>query len=155
MDQTSDFTAELAKLLGLDADTDPSEVLAALKTRLSETPEPDPREYVPIQAVKDLLRSEGQKTATMAEDRARMKVDAAFAKGHLSGPMKDWALALCLKDEESFDAFVAGTPPMFAHLKTPTHTAAALPPSFAQTRASDAALAVCTQLGIDPDKLDG
>jgi len=88
-----------------------------------------------------------------SEERAQQKVEDAIKRGHISGGMRDWALALCRSDEASFDAFLDATPPAFAHLLTRSGTAAIPPQARPAPDGSDAALAVCAQLGLKPEAL--
>lgn len=140
----------VAALLDLPEDTGEADVLAALKKRLAEAGQPDPRKYVPVEALQDIMRERAQNTATMSEEQARPKVDVAFRSGYLTTAMKPWAMELCQADEVSFDAFIKTTVPSYKHLLTPCLPSA--PPGTAnRVEEEPEVLALCEQLGLTPE----
>jgi phage I-like protein len=116
MTETETLLESLIKLLGLDKDTPPADILAAMEKRLAEGNKPDPEKYAPVEAMREALADRNRELATLREDRARRKVDGAFKAGYLTSAGRGWALELCMKDEASFDAFLASTTPAFAQL---------------------------------------
>ncbi len=107
---------------------------------------PDPRRYVPIEALHGLMMDRNAQVATMSEARARSKVDGAFRRGYLTGPMKGWALELCQVDEASFDAFINTAAP---DAKGGSILPSGLPRGgHATATGSPLAKAVCAQLNI-------
>ncbi|MGG7567733.1 phage protease [Rhodovulum sp. DZ06] len=158
--------ARLAELLGLDAMAGEGDVFDAVAALLEvagrDTSEgasaaanaaaPDPSRFVPIEAVQSLMEDRKLELARAAQERAEAKVEDAFRRGYLTTPMREWALALCLSDEDSFDTFINSGAPAYAHLTR--RTAPADPPARRSARpASEAAAAVCAQLGLAPDAL--
>lgn len=153
MDEEQTFLARLAAMLNLPEEASPDEILQALEDRLKQAETPDPRKYVPIEAMRDAMRQSASQTATASEERARQKVEAAFAAGYLTPAMKGWAFELCRSDHEAFDAFLAMSPPAFAHLDK-TLLPKGPPQAGGRRGPQDAgALAVCAQLGLTPDQL--
>ena len=154
--------------LGLQPDATDAEILEALQIalgqkapRLSSTPttanatagqHPDPARYVPIEAVRALMADRNTRLATLREQDATAKVSAALRDGHITPAMRDWATALCAAEPASFDAFIAKSPAPFAHLHG-RMAFAALPATGVPLMASPEALAICTQLGLSPDRL--
>ncbi|MBV0912854.1 phage protease [Anianabacter salinae] len=112
-DETDDTrTAAVAEALGLNAEATPEEMIVAIN-RLAT---PDPAAYVPMHVVRELMRAQGQTAVSMNEERAEVKVGEAMDAGYLSPAMRDWAVALCTRDPEAFDGFIASAVPVFAHL---------------------------------------
>lgn len=147
----ADFTAMIAELLGLPPETPPDEIFKALKAKLSA--EPDPAEFVPVATVQAMLIERNLSVVNASEERAAQKVDDALRSGHLSPAMKEWATALCRRDEASFDRFLASSVPQFAHL-TRADVPSALPPGSRVDRQSEElADAICSQLGLKPGSL--
>ena len=156
-DDMDDFTERLAETLGLEPDAGPEAILAEaerLKTELATAAraEPDPRRYMPVTAVQELLKDRAETRTAMSETRAAEKVEGAIRRGIITPGMRDWAKALCLRDEGSFDAFVASTPATFAHL-TEQAVPAGPPPREGGAVQSDAEAAICAQLGLKPGAL--
>lgn len=165
------LAARLAQALGLPDDTPEDDALALVgrmvavlakmtgkegepATALAFETTPDPRRFVPVDAVKAMLSERATTLATVTEERAAAKVADALRRGHISPAMKGWATALCRSDEAAFDAFLASVPPAFAHLTQPSHTRAAPPASVARAVQSEAAAAICAQLGLPAGALD-
>lgn len=161
MTDTPDYMTTISELLGLPPDADPAAIIDAIRTLLDAGQEkmtahqvaPDPREFVPIEALQDLMSDRTSKAVLAAEERADVKVQDALNKGYITPGMKGWALALARKDQDSFDTFLASSMPMFAHLTRqvvpngPPHGAESQPTSDPYT------LAICAQLGLAPEKL--
>jgi len=108
---------------------------------------------VPVEAVQAMLMERNLSLATASEQRAALKADEALRLGHLTPAMKDWATALCRKDEASFDRFLASSVPQFAHLSRSVITSARPPGSRADRQSEELADAICSQLGLKPGSL--
>lgn len=145
------FVAMIAKLLGLPPETPEAELMAALRAKLSG--DPDPAKFVPVATVQAMLAERNLSLATASEDRASQKVEEALRSGHLSPAMKDWATALCMSNEASFDSFLASSLPQFAHIFKPSHTAGPPPGTRRSTETEELADAICSQLGLKPGSL--
>jgi phage I-like protein len=147
-----DFMDRLAEALGLAHGTDPEALLAEVVRLKTEGDDPDPRRVVPVSAGQELLKDRAETRPAMSESRAAEKVESAIRRGIITPGMRDWAKALCLRDEGSFDAFVASTPAPFAHL-TEQAVPAGPPPREGGAVQSDAEAAICAQLGLKPGAL--
>ena len=147
----------LKQLLGLDGEADEQTIMTALEAALAKpdpSQKPDPEKYVPIDAVRDMMRDRKETAVASSRERAAGKVGKALAEGHIIPAMKDWALDLCMANEASFDDFVgSNAPAAYAHLLTPTHTTASAPGSTLNAVVSDEAATVCAQLGLQPTAL--
>lgn len=157
MADTPSFMARLAELLKLDEGASEDDVLQALEAMLSKGAEmaaqavPDPEKYVPIDAVRDMMRDRKASATAASRDRAEAKVQKALADGHIIPAMKTWALDLCMANEASFDSFVSDSAPAaYAHLHRPTHTSGVPPGTGTVPARSPEATAICDQLGLDP-----
>lgn len=65
----------------------------------------------------NLVRDRRTALGQLAEEAASRKVDDATRALDIPHAMRDWALALCRSNPDSFDAFLKATPgPAFAHL---------------------------------------
>ncbi|MDF0602317.1 phage protease [Psychromarinibacter sp. C21-152] len=153
MDGDMSPLARIAAELGLDPEADADAILDAIRALAEGGGEPDPAKYVPIEALRDLLKERNTEAASASEQRARTKVEQACERGYLTGGMKDWALALCLRDEASFDSFLETAVPAYASLRREIVPAGAPGRDAPSASASPLAAAVCSQLGLKPDAL--
>jgi hypothetical protein len=76
-----DFMDRLAEVLGLAHGTDPEALLAEVVRLKTEGDDPDPRRFVPVSAVQELLKDRADTRATMSESRAAEKVESAIRRG--------------------------------------------------------------------------
>ena len=152
------FMQRLAKILKLPPDADADTILAALQGTMTAGAKPDPKEYAPVEAMAELLRDRNSRIATMSEEVAAAKVQDALKKGYITPGMRSWATALCAQDPDSFDAFISTSVPAYAHLTRDNRHMKAPPPSartgLGRSDDSDAAAAVCSQLGLPPGSLN-
>ncbi len=152
-----DFLNQLARLLGLPDGADQAAILSAIGGLLdSKKPDgtatasvmPDPSQYVP----RDLYDSVATELASIRsagnEERAMGKVDAAIQDGRVTPAQRDWALALCRQDPQSFDRFIATAPQIVPVRPKSFGSRPVLPGGDAGL--SDTQLAVCSSLGLDP-----
>lgn len=144
----------LAALLGLGPDATEEDVMALLARKLPAAKEatPDPRKFVPVEAVAELLEDRNGRIALMNEQTAAAMVQKAFDEGYLTPAMRGWATALASQDPDSFKAFLGTAPRPFSHLLTPMQRP--LSPVAAQDDDSDEAAAICAQLGLRPGSLN-
>lgn len=170
-----DFRRSLAEALGLAPDAADEDILAlarrlatvlagltgrpidaatATAERLPAAHDPDPARHVPVAAVQAMLGERNAALSSLSESRAMEKVADAMRRGYLSPAMRHWALALCRSDEAAFDSFMASTVPAFAHLFTEILPNGS-PRSEARVSVSPEAEAICAQLGLAPDALNG
>lgn len=147
-----DALSPLRLALGLNEQADAAAIIEALGINAT----PDPRKYVPIEAMKELFVEANSIKAYLAETEAEAHVTAAMNQGHLTPAMRGWALALCARDPESFDNFVKSSSAPYAHLFKPSKLAAREPFGSAATarNAEDSDEGkVAKMLGIDPSRL--
>ncbi|MBZ0129478.1 MAG: phage protease [Rhodobacteraceae bacterium] len=144
----------LVALLGLSDDASEDAIIAAVEDKIAGATAgfSDPSRFVPLEALQDLLKDRNARIATMGQERANAKVEAALSKGYITPAMKPWATALCRQDEDSFERFIASATPAYAHLMKPA-VLQAYQVSGQGDRGSDEADAVCAQLGLKPGNL--
>lgn len=148
-EDASDMDVETA-VVALKAKADKSDenatALAALKAQT--TSEPDPAKYVPVGVVTEL---QGQ-IATLSAQVTGREVDeliaGAIEDGKLLPAMETWARDLGKKDVAALKAYIASAVPVAA-LKG-TQTGGKGQGGGGDGDLDEAALAVCTQMGIDP-----
>ena len=153
------FMQRLATTLKLAPDATADAILAALEEVMIKGATPDPKEYAPVAAMAELLRDRNTRIATMSESAATAKVDDALRKGYITPAMRGWATALCAQDPDSFDTFLTKSAPAYAHLTQSFAHMKGPPPAFGATATgrgddSDAAAAICAQLGLPPGSLN-
>lgn len=148
MPDTTNDLSRVASALGLEEGADLMAVLCEIETRGQA---PDPSKYVPIAVVHELMQTRREAVNGAKDQEAETLVDAAMSEGYLTPAMREWAVALCRQDRDSFDAFVQSATPAYAHLfRAPL----ARPLNRSRAPASDPlAQAICSQLGIDPGDL--
>lgn len=74
---------------------------------------------MPAETLQAVLTERNEAQAVLREQNAKARVDDAFAREYLSPAMRDWAMALCMSDQPSFDLFIEKSIPPFAHLSNP------------------------------------
>jgi phage I-like protein len=159
MDETQTLLDKLIDALGLPEDTTEDELIALIESIRGKAEEataarmPDPARFVPIEAVHELMASRQADRSERAKDRAEAKVRDALARGFITPAMKGWATALCTQNEASFDSFVAKSAPAYSHLMKQAVPDGLPPSSPGEIAQSDAAAAVCAQLGLKPGAL--
>ncbi|MGS4946976.1 phage protease [Meridianimarinicoccus sp. RP-17] len=140
--------AQIAEALGLHAEATSAEIVTAIQDKTT----PDPAQYVPIEAVKELLAAGKERFAAMSEDKARQKVDDATTRGYITPGMRGWAMALCAQDPERFDEFLSCSVPAYAHLHhMHTHGAGLSGARGAHVSGDEAE--ILRHMGIDPAKM--
>ncbi|TCM79649.1 phage protease [Rhodovulum steppense] len=149
MAEEQEFSARVARLLNLAATASEAEIVAALSSPVRDGAKPDPRRFVPIEAMEAALQERGQRH----QERAARKVEDAFRKGYLTTPMKAWAFDLCATDEAAFDRFIATAVPAFAHLTRESHLADNPGCAGGGRPTSPEAASVARQLGLAEDAL--
>ncbi len=126
-----------------------AQLVAALKAPAAKLKAPpDPAEYMPVAAVQAMMADRRNELVTANEGRAQEKVNAAFRQGYIHGGMRDWALALCRSDEAAFDTFLAKSGPTFGSLLKNHGDGRGEPTPARLALRSEAADAICAQLGL-------
>ncbi|MGY6411621.1 MAG: phage protease [Alkalilacustris sp.] len=149
-------TSSVLSLEGAGLVHTPALRLTALASR--QDAQPDPREFVPVEAMQAILSERNAAQAELARQRVAEKVNKAEADGIISPAMRAWATALCSRDPASFDAFCAAAGPVFGHLFKPSGATASPPPSARTATAAaqdDPDSRIARALGIDPTRLSG
>jgi phage I-like protein len=162
----SDLLQTLIKLLGLPDVSDESAVVAAirdLKTRGGGDASPataanhagfgavDPALYVPRDVFETAAVELNSVKAQRLEEHALVKVTAAMQSGKVSPAMRDWALALCRSNPDSFDEFVSRVPPIITPgSQFSTAAGSAAVGGCGRSALSADQLAVCTAMDLDP-----
>lgn len=118
----------------------------------AETEAPDPAEFAPIAAMRELLTERNTALATMSERAADKRVGEALAAGYITPAMRPWALALCREKPESFETFLSSSMPAYAHFLHPI-IPTGKPPAASAAALSPEAQAICRQLDLDPEAL--
>lgn len=143
----------MAAALDLPEDAGTDQILDAIRA-LSQ--EPDPSRYVPVAAVKEMLRDRVSLQSELGERQAERRVDEATESGYITPGMRGWAVSLCKRDPDAFEDFLSSAPPAFAHL---SRTGPTGPVPTKRVAARDVAArddvteSICAQLGISPDAL--
>lgn len=140
--------AQIAEALGLHSEATSAEIVTAIHGRTA----PDPAQYVPIEAVKELLAAGKERFAAMSEDKARRKVDDATEQGYITPGMRGWAMALCSQDPERFDEFLTCSVPAYAHLMQKQTHGARLGGNRTAPASGDEA-EIFRHMGIDPARV--
>ncbi len=148
-----ELVTRLISVLGLDDDADEADIVSAVEDLVENGAEADPSKYVPIEAVQDLISDRISSQASRSEEQAQAKVDEALSKGFITPAMKDWAKALCQRDEASFDAFISKSVPAYASLFSPVRPSGPPPTINTPLAQSPEAASVCSQLGLSPEAL--
>lgn len=149
-DETETALCAIAGELGLSANVDTSQIIQKIRD-LSDA-KPDPAKYVPIEAVRDLMNDHCNKVAMARESDVEAMVSDALDSGFITPGMRDWAMALCRQDPDSFVKFTESAAPAYAHLFNRVELGS--PVNDPKSRAYDEAeLAICAQLDIEPGTL--
>ncbi|MFP3383611.1 phage protease [Tritonibacter sp. SIMBA_163] len=162
MPDSQNFMQQLAQALYLPAEAEPQAVFEAIATLKGEARAEtaaqfhDPARFVPIEAVQELMQDRNQQLSTQAESRIAGKVSDAVSNGIILPRMKEWATALCHKDEAAFDTYVSNSiPGACAYLINSTPLPSYPDNDIGQsTSSSQEAAAICAQLGLSPDALN-
>ena len=147
------FATRLAAMLGLPPGADMDTLMAALEKALAA---PDPSKFVPASQVADMLRQQNVALATQREREAEGKVADALKRGYITPALRGWATALCARDPEAFDAFMASATPAYAGLSQSVFAGrAGTPPAAIRGIGAETpeAMAICRQLGLAPEAL--
>lgn len=152
-DDTSAMAA-IAEALDLEPDADADAIIAAIAELRgkADATEPDPAEYVPIAALKELMQDRGATKATLSEHLVEARVNDALNAGQITPAMRDWATALCAQDPDSFEDFLASTPGTYAHLFKPADIPGL--PKDSPTRPEAVVQSLCNQLGLKPSDFE-
>ena len=167
MPQSPDFAARLAAALGLPEGSDASAVedsffalveqMAALIAKgdpvATNSEHPDPAQYAPLAAMRELLKERNTAVAALRESEVERRVKEAVMGGYIAPGMKDWATALCRDNPVHFDAFLSAAMPAYAHFFKPIIAGRAPPMAGGAAAASPEAQAICAQLDLDPKAL--
>lgn len=161
-----EFLNKLREILGLDPDSAPDDVLAAVSALAADDDDSDnagaagdaaaanaraldPARYVAIAEFQKALTELNSMRAERARDRAAQAVDEATRAGKLVPAQRDWAIAYCAADPAGFSSFVARQPAILGaasgfDCEPPMAPGA----SVARNSLGATELAICSQLGV-------
>lgn len=152
----------LRKLLGL-ADTagenDVTVTITALKAKADQADteiaalkaqSPDPAKYVPLKVVADLQGEVAALRSQINDGEMNGLITAALSDGRLLSAMEGWARELGKKDIAALKGYLDKAQPIAA-LKG-NQTGGKGPADGSGAQLGDEALAICKQLGIDPEE---
>lgn len=131
-----DVLVALCTKAGVKADAGVDAILTALQSQV-----PDPSKFVPMEAhlaLKDAL------TAQNAGKPGEL-VDQALKDGRLYPAQKDWAIAYASRDLEGFKKYIGDTPALLPNARAPAGGGSA-----ANHGLTEAQLAICSNLGMEP-----
>ena len=134
--------ASLAALVELSAQAAPEAVATAVTARLKANGQTVPMEQYTALAT----RLDALETST-AEKDAKDLVDGALRAGKVVPASREWALSYCRNDREGFEAFLASQPVIVK----PGSEVGGEPPRTKGAALDDEQLALCKQLGVDPE----
>lgn len=158
--RTCDDLVKLTKAIvvqfGLAADTSPAELLDALMQRANAataTASQAPDLSASIAAIQAVANQAETYRQQISQVQVETAVATAMATGKISPAMREWATALASQNPDSFQAFMATIPPIFAHLvKSPFEGKAAIPTGGNHASGlSDHQIAICRQMNVSPD----
>lgn len=136
--------SQMAVALGPPCEADTVTILTAVNPLRT----PDPAQYVPADALADLLKDRHQHVALMSAREADARVETAPSGGYITPTMVPWATALCRQNLKAFDGFMQSSAPAYAHLfrRREFHN---LPQTGSRERA-DTAAEIAAQPGLAP-----
>ncbi|MBL8471350.1 MAG: phage protease [Rhodocyclaceae bacterium] len=172
-----DIVQQLIALLGLAAGATPETILqavqdlvsraastaacktehetqvAALKAAVAaaQSAAPDPTKFVPIGVMTEMQTRLAALTTQVQTDEGQRLIDAALNDGRLLPEQKVWAQTLAAVNVAHLKTYLASAKPLAILAGTQT---AGKPPAGLQDKSahSEEYLAVCKQLGIEPEK---
>lgn len=122
--------------------------MATILTGVNAFRTPDLVQYVPADALADLLKDRHQHVALMSTREADARVETAPSGGYITPAMVPRATALCRQNPEAFDGFMQSSAPAYAHLFR-RREFQNLPQTGSRERA-DAAIEIAAQPGLAP-----
>jgi len=142
-----DAIDETAQVLGVTGPVNPAQLAAcakALATKQGQTADPDPTKHVPMEQFQAVASRLKALEDSQAKDKAAAAVAEAMQAGKVIPSTKAWAMAYASRDPAGFAAYVAAMPAIV----TPGQEGPSGTPSAGPGQMDEAALAVCSQLGI-------
>jgi phage I-like protein len=108
---TDEMMQTLCDLLELPTDSDPADVIQAVRDMVTSKNTVDPAKFVPIQLFQQAVAAANQASAGISRQSAEIAVDQAARDGKIMPFMREWSLSLCMVNKPAFDAFLASTGP--------------------------------------------
>ena len=142
-----DAIDETAKALGVTDPVNPAQLAAcakALATKQGQTAGPDPTKHVPMEQFQAVASRLKALEDSQIKDKAAAAVAEAMQAGKVIPSTKEWAMAYASQDPTGFAAYVAAMPAIVI----PGQEGPNGPPPAGPGQMDEAALAVCSQLGI-------
>lgn len=159
------MSEQLKKLLGLAADADDKSVegaIAALTAKAGQvdslttevaalkSASADPAKYVPIATMQSLQTQVADLSAKLNDKEVGDLVSAALTAGKLLPAQETWARELGKKDVAALKVYIETAQPVAA--LGGTQTGGKAPAGGDKDGLNDADLAVCKQMGLDPEE---
>ena len=134
--------ASMAALVDLNAQAAPEAVATAVAARLKAN-----GQTVPLEQYRALATRLEKLETNSAEKDAKDLVEGALRAGKIVPASRDWALSYCRDDRAGFEAFLAAAPVIVA----PGAETTGQPARTKGAALDEAQLALCSQLGLDPE----
>lgn len=77
-DENTPLLVKLADMLGLQKDASEQDIIAALSQMLRDSKTPDPRKFVPVEAMRELMVSHANDRSALQAERTKAKVEKAL-----------------------------------------------------------------------------
>ncbi|RWO83942.1 MAG: hypothetical protein EOS18_03610 [Mesorhizobium sp.] len=136
---------KLATAAGLAADAKGDDIVTAVQSAIAG--KVDPTKFVPIAMVTELQGDLKKLREDLTSDKATEAVNSAIEAGKIAPAQKEWALGYAKADLKAFDTFVGNAPVL-----TASQVREAKRPASENAGLSDADIAVCNAMGLDPKK---
>lgn len=125
--------------------------IAALNQQVAT---PDPAKFVPLSLMQALQGELAALSARIGERSVDQTVDDAIAAGKLLPAQADWARSLGRKDLAALNQYLGTAAPIAALASQQSAATKAAPTPDRHSSLDDAALAVCSQLGLSPEEFN-
>ncbi len=144
---TAASSAELAKAVGLPAETPLATVAQSIQARLAQGP--DPAQYVPKAQYDQVAHSLAELQGAAKTASTERLVEEAMSAGKVPPALKPWALEYATRDPEGFKKYAETAPVIAAHAAG-TAPSGQAPESATQTLTPEEET-VAHALGLAPD----
>ncbi|SMH32080.1 Mu-like prophage I protein [Azospirillum lipoferum] len=146
----------ILEALGLPGNADHAAILATIAKLKDGTSTatasaiPDPALYVPRALYDEASTALASVRSSIVDGQAVAKVDAAICAGKITPAQREWGLALCRQNPDSFDAFASVAPAAFAKLSRETLPGVGPSDPAVSNHLTADQLALCKSMGLDP-----
>lgn len=137
---------KIAEAVGAEKGADVETIVAAAAKKPG-TAQPDPAEYVAVNEFRRVADQLAGLQKSVNEREAKAEVDALIKDGRLQPALRGWAVNYRQENPEGFKSYAETLPKVVGG-----QSRTAGPPPKGGEELSDAELAVCSQMGLDPAK---